>query len=256
MKRLAGTVALATSVGFIRLRFINWGATAEEAASPLPGDDLVPGAHGRSTMATTLAAPPSEVWPWLVQMGCDRAGFYSWDRLDNGGRASAQRIHPEWQDLEQGGRIISVTSGKAWFDVPVLEPVRALALRATLDLRTGRPFDPAAGNRPRVWSDSVWTFVLQPRDCGTRLIVRAQGDGRPCFLTGLANLLFWQPAHWVMQTRQFSTLKRRTESARPEAAADQRVQHHNRDHHEAVFDLAERECQAGRHQERVHQRAY
>ena len=70
------------------------------------------------------------MWPWLVQMGCDRAGFYSWDRLDNGGRPSAENVHPEWQDLEQGGRITSTPDGKLWFDVATLERERALVLRA------------------------------------------------------------------------------------------------------------------------------
>ena len=56
-------------------------------------------------MATTVAAPPQCVWPWLVQMGSDRAGFYSFDRLDNGGRPSSERLHPHWQNLRQGGRI-------------------------------------------------------------------------------------------------------------------------------------------------------
>jgi hypothetical protein len=194
----------------LRPRMNSFGATRDEAVRPLPGDDLVPGAHNRSTVATTLGAPPSEVWPWLVQMGCDRAGFYSWDRLDNGGRPSADRIHPEWQDLRPGGRILSVPSGGSWFEVPILETERALVLRATLTLK-GKPFDPA-GPRPRGWTDSTWAFFLEPRANATRLIVRAQGTGSPRALTDLASWLFWEPAHLVMQAKQFANLKARVES--------------------------------------------
>ncbi|HEY6689139.1 MAG TPA: hypothetical protein VI094_23345 [Propionibacteriaceae bacterium] len=53
-------------------------------------------------MAVTIEAPPERVWPWLVQMGYDRAGWYSWDRLDNGGRPSVDRIYPEWQEVKLG----------------------------------------------------------------------------------------------------------------------------------------------------------
>ena len=75
-------------------------------------------------MATTIAAPPERVWPWLVQMGCDRAGFYSFDRLDNGGRPSADRIHTEWQNLREGDRIASIPDASRWFDVALLVPER------------------------------------------------------------------------------------------------------------------------------------
>lgn len=72
--------------------FRSWGATHEALAGPFPGADLIPGGKRGRTMAVTIDAPPSAVWPWLVQMGCDRAGWYSWGRLDNGGRPSADRI--------------------------------------------------------------------------------------------------------------------------------------------------------------------
>jgi hypothetical protein len=207
---LASAAGLAVYMGAVRPRMKNWGANPDEVSKPLPGDELVSGAHGPSTMAATIEAPPSRVWPWLVQMGCDRAGFYSWDRLDNGGRPSAENVHPEWQDLEQGGRITSTPDGKLWFDVATLERERALVLRASIDMRTSRSFDPT-GRMPRAWIDGVWTFFLERRESGTRLIVRSQGTGRPRGLADLANWLFWEPAHWIMQTRQFANLKRRAE---------------------------------------------
>jgi len=81
---------------------LRWGATAAEAAAPLPGDALVPAAQYCSTRAITIAAPLSQVWPWLVQVGCLRAGFYSNDLLDNLARPSATTIIPALQHLGVG----------------------------------------------------------------------------------------------------------------------------------------------------------
>jgi hypothetical protein len=79
-----------------------WGATAEEVAAPMPGDGLLPRAQYRCTRAITIAAPPEEVWPWLVQVGCRRGGWYADDLLDNFGWPSAREILPEFQDLHVG----------------------------------------------------------------------------------------------------------------------------------------------------------
>jgi proline iminopeptidase len=163
-------------------------------------------------MATTIDAPPSRIWPWLVQMGCDRAGWYSWDKLDNGGRASAEEIHPEWQQIAIGDRLLATPSGGARFEVVALEPERFLALRAPVDLGSvGRSFDTALP-RPRFFSDSTWCFLLTDLPGGrTRLVVSGYACSAPRPLTKLADLLVWELAHWIMQTRQFTNLKRRTQ---------------------------------------------
>jgi proline iminopeptidase len=211
---LAAAIAYAA---LVRPRLLTWGATPEEVGAHQPGDDVVPHARATSTMATTLPAAPADVWPWLVQMGCDRAGFYSWDRLDNGGRPSATRIHPDWQDLRQGGRVLCLPSGAAWFDVALLEPPRALVLRSSMSF-TGRHFDPTA-RPPRAFSDSTWGFFLRPTaGGGTRLVVRGLGRSRPLSLTGPLDWLFWEPAHWIMQRRQFAQLRRRVRAATPPAS--------------------------------------
>lgn len=190
----------------------NLGATCEERRATLPGDELVPGARSRSTMAVTIDAPPSAVWPWLVQMGSDRAGFYSWDRLDNGGRPSATEIHPEWQALEVGDRMMCTPDGHWWFKVEQLEPARLLVLRSSIHVGARRPLDPAAP-RPRSFLDGVWTFVLRELPAGkTRLLVRSFGAARPRLLLGAVNLVLADPAHVVMQTRQLRNLKRRAEA--------------------------------------------
>jgi hypothetical protein len=204
----AGVGALA----FARKELRNLGATCAERRATLPGDEIVPGARSRSTMAVTIDAPPSAVWPWLVQMGCDRAGFYSWDRLDNGGRPSATEIHPEWQGLAVGDRMMCTPDGHWWFKVDRLEPERVLVLRSSIHVGARRPLDPSAP-RPRFFLDGVWTFVLNELPDGkTRLVVRSFGAARPRLLLGAVNLVLADPAHVVMQTRQLYNLKRRAES--------------------------------------------
>ncbi|MEU8516681.1 hypothetical protein AB0C76_34610 [Kitasatospora sp. NPDC048722] len=203
----AAAVVLSLYGLVLRPRMLDWGATSEETLRSRPGDGLVPGADGGSTMAATLPGPPSAVWPWLLQMGYDRAGWYSWDRLDNGGRPSADRLVPEWQSLVVGQRLSSVPSGRAWFTVAVLVPERTLVLRADSRMPSGRPFDPAAGGAPRAFVSSVWGFHLEPAGENTRLVVRAHGRGRPRAFTKPMDLLFWEPAHFVMQTRQFHNLR-------------------------------------------------
>lgn len=202
-------VALAAlSATFCRRVLLNWGATPAERTRALPGDEVLPDASDAGTMAVTLDAPPEDVWPWLAQMGCDRAGFYSWDRLDNGGRPSAETLHPEWQDIRAGSRVMSRSDETAWFTVVRCDEPHVLVLRASLSLR-GKPFDPA-GRPPRHFSDSTWAFHLErlPGD-RTRMLVRARGRGEPAGLVGLSGVVFWHPAHWVMQTKQFRELRRR-----------------------------------------------
>ena len=192
---------------------IEWlGTSDEERTATYPGDDLIPSGRRYGAMATTIAAPPERVWPWLVQMGCDRAGFYSFDRLDNGGRPSADRIEPHWQNLREGDRIASAPDASRWFDVALLVPERALVLRASVTVPAARNFDPANG-LPRAYSDSTWGFFLQPTVGGhTRLVVTGKARGKPRALVAVANWLFWDPAHWVMQLKQFAGLRRRAES--------------------------------------------
>ncbi|MDO8186622.1 hypothetical protein Q5424_17555 [Conexibacter sp. JD483] len=197
----------------VRPRMLRWGATAEELERPFPGADLIPGGVRSATMAVTLDAPPADVWPWLTQMGVDRAGWYSWDRLDDFGRRSAERLHPEWQQIAVGDRLLAKPDGSEWWEVAALEPERFLGLRMALDLR-GRPFDTTTPARPRRFTDSLWGFQLHalPGD-RTRLVVSGYWALRPRLLRPLMSVAFLEPSHWVMQTRQFANLRRRVERA-------------------------------------------
>ena len=194
----------------VRPRLLRWGATDEEVQRPYPGADLIRGGTRGATMAVTIDAPAERVWPWLVQMGIDRGGWYSWDRLDNWGRRSTESIHPEWQQIAVGDHVSAMPDGSMWWEIAALEPKRFLGLRASVNLR-GRPFDPT-GPPPRFSTDSLWGFLLEPKPDGcTRLVVSGYWALRPRWLQPFLSVLFLEIEHWIMQMRQFANLKRRSE---------------------------------------------
>jgi proline iminopeptidase len=222
---LSVAAAVGTYSALIRPRLLRWGATDEETGRVLPGDELVPYADSQMTFATTLPAPPEEVWPWLQQMGCDRAGWYSWDRLDNAGHPSADRIVPEWQDLRAGHHLDSTPDGDTWFTAAVVDPPSTLVLKADLELPSGRSFDPAVWPLPHAYTGGVWGFHLEPSgDDATRVVVRTRFRSKPRALLAVVGFLYDEPAHFVMQTRQFHNLRSRVrrersrQEARPAAA--------------------------------------
>ncbi len=210
------TAALIVAFGLVayvvgvRARLVRWGATDDEVKRPYPGADIIPDGKRGTTMAVTIDAPPSAVWPWLVQMGVDRAVWYTWDYWRPLGRRSADQIHPEWQDISVGHHMPSVPDGSVWWEVAALEPERFLGLRMSVDVR-GRPFDPKQ-TRPRCYSDSLWAFLLEPLSGErTRLVVSGYWAFRPKWLQGIVNFFLIEPSTWMMQTRQFAGLKRRAE---------------------------------------------
>lgn len=208
---LAAAIAASALYAFgIRRRMLRWGATPEEAAATYPGDELVPDPDGGATMATNLDAPPEKVWPWLVQMGGDRGGWYSWDWIDNNGEASADRIVPEWQDLEEGQELYRVPKGPTnSFTVARLEPNRTLVLHSSYGL-TGHSVDPRTSQAPRASIEGIWGFHLRAAPGGrTRLVSRTRGRNRPRLLTGPLGVLVFEPVHFIMQTRQFHNLRNR-----------------------------------------------
>ncbi|HUC36224.1 MAG TPA: hypothetical protein VMR97_03790 [Acidimicrobiales bacterium] len=165
-------------------------------------------------MAVTIEAPPHQVWPWLVQMGGDRGGWYSWDRLDNGGRPSAQEVHPEWQDLAPGDYVKywrRSGSVDAW-EVAALEPNRFLGLRGLTDLR-GRNLDPKQP-RPLSYVEGLWGFQLNELPGGrTRLVIGGYQAIRPQWLERFVNYWLYIPVTWIMQARMLAVLKRNIERA-------------------------------------------
>ena len=196
------------------------GATFPEPYGPYPSADLVPDGERAATMAVTIDATPDQVWPWLVQMGGDRGGWYSWDRLDNGGRPSATWVHPEWQDLAVGDHVkYWLPSGPvdAW-EVAALEPNRFLGLRGLTDLR-GRMLDPKQP-RPSSYVEGLWGFLLTEVPGGrTRLVIIGYQAIRPRVLGRFVFYWFYVPVTWVMQARMLVVLKRNIEPRCPAAGA-------------------------------------
>ena len=192
---------------------MRWGATGEEVAGPYPGAELVPDGERAATMAVTIDAPPGQVWPWLVQMGWDRGGWYSWDRLDNAGRPSAREVHPEWQDLAAGDYLKFWAPGRGVTDaysVEALEPNRFLGLRGLSDLR-GRSLDPKQP-RPSAYMEGLWGFLLNELPGGrTRLVISGYQALRPRWLGRAVFYWLYIPVTWPMQARMLAVLKRNIE---------------------------------------------
>ncbi len=91
---------------------LRWGATDDEIKRSMPGDDIIDNPSFNATRAVTIKAPAENIYPWIVQMGVKRAGWYSYDLLDNLGRPSAESILPEHQKIEVGDVIAMSPDGK------------------------------------------------------------------------------------------------------------------------------------------------
>jgi hypothetical protein len=162
--------------GVVRPRLRTWGASRDEVGGTFPGDDLVADRY-RTTHAVTIASPPADVWPWLVQMGYRRGGWYSYDRLERAMGAgdfveggSARRIVPELQELVVGDKVgLSEAGG---LTVALLDAPRSLVLHYRMDLITAA----AATERSRAVLDWTWAFVLEPTEIGCRLLVRVRAN--------------------------------------------------------------------------------
>ena len=131
--------------------YSQWGTLAEESSRQLPGDEIVPQPKRQFTCGITIDAPAADVWPWLVQIGCQRAGWYSYDLLDNGGVRSADRILPEFQKIATGDPIYATRDGKMSFPVAQILPDEALVLGGTMDTKTGKGVNLPGGSHAGVF---------------------------------------------------------------------------------------------------------
>ena len=186
-----------------------YGSTHEERVRRLPGDELIPRAAVQTDHAVTIDAPPGQVWPWLVQMGWGRGGWYTARWVDqvlfpaNG--PSADRIEPALQDLAVGSFVPDgPPETKCGFVVVRLEAERALVLRSDSHV--------PAGLRGRVDLDWTWAFVLAPLDGGrhTRFHFRSRWVTRPWWFT-LAGWLVVVPADFVMSRDMLRGVRERAE---------------------------------------------
>ena len=168
---------------------MRWGATDDEAERTMPGDDLIPGA-GQATRAITVKAAPEDVWPWLVQLGYGRAGWYSYDWIDNDFQPSADRVLPEHQQLQPGDKILMMPG--MGFEVRAIAPPESIV--SVLDD-----------------GSTSWCLALYPDRAGvTRLVSR----WRPKFELTPATMfmtMLAEPGTFIMEQKMLRTIRDRVE---------------------------------------------
>ena len=191
---VAGAVALSYPA-LLRRRCLTWGARPDEVDRELPGDDLLTNADIVATRAITIDAPPSAVWPWLVQMGSGRGGVYTYDWIENLfglGMHSTDKILPEFQDIKVGDEF-QIGPNRPAMRVEVLEPERVLAFRF----------------EDKTW---VWIFALVPEDGVTRLLSRNRiATPHASAVSRLANMMIMEPGSLVMERKMLQGIKERAE---------------------------------------------
>jgi hypothetical protein len=208
-KRRTFLAALMAAVGVAalyrgRLRpwMYRWGATDDEITAKLPGDELVATNTPTTTRAVTIDAPIADVWPWLAQIGEDRAGFYSYSWLERAVGAhihNSNTVHPEWQDIRVGDSVwLARRYGESARQVvAAVEPNSHLLLMSPDDFERVRHGLKASG---------AWGFYLREQGGWTRLVVR--GSGGP-----VGHAAFDIP-HFVMEQKMMRGIRHRAEQMR------------------------------------------
>jgi len=211
LKRVAKVIGnlaiLAIVAGVVYLIFIQswhlrWGASDDEVHQLLPGDDLVPESNYQCTRAITILAPAEEIWPWLVQIGQDRGGFYSYNWIENLFGLDIHNVYqivPEWQHLEVGDMVRLSPSYP--MEVVAMEKARAIVYK----------FPPTGRIK-----QTTWAFVLNPLNSQmTRLIVRMRLNtvGAP-----ITTLILFDPGHFIMERKMMLGIKEVVEVSRGIAA--------------------------------------
>jgi hypothetical protein len=206
--KLALTVDTLTAVPIwaispvVRPWHMRWGATDAEAAGPMPGDEVVPRAQFNATRSITIDAPREQVWPWIIQLGYRRGGFYTYDQVDNAGEPSADRIIDEYQDLEVGDLI------------PMWHESHGLAIAYEVDsLEVHKWMLWAHRPQQNAEPDSTWSWRLDMLPTGeTRLVTRMKQDYR-WKTPGLAlfNLVLMEFGDFAMERRMLKGIKVRAE---------------------------------------------
>jgi hypothetical protein len=197
---------------------LTWGATPEELVRSWPGDELSPAATTVTTRALTIEAPAEAVWAWLVQIGQDRAGFYSYTWLENLFRCAmprVERIVPEWQQRTLGDTVWLARQdryrGEARQKVVRIDRARVLSLAS--------PSDWGRLVRRETSRGGTWSFILIPIDSGrTRFIIRSRGPQAPTLVERLFWAAVFDPAHFIMEQKMMRKIKTLAERTRPVAA--------------------------------------
>jgi len=202
----AGAATLAALDLALRPWFLNWGATDKEVYGAWPGDEMSPDPASAATRAITIHAPADAIWPWLVQIGQDRGGFYSYVWLENLVGAKIHNVDFILPGLDrQVGDTVWMTpperyGGRGCSRVARVDPGRALVLVTPEDYETAARSGPAASG--------TWAFILAPVDGHTtRLIVRSRSGSKAT----PGRFLLFDPIHFVMERKMMLGIRDRAE---------------------------------------------
>ncbi len=208
--------------GLFQPRLLRTGASKDESALPLPGDDLVPEPRWQETRAITVDVPPEHLWPWIVQMGAGRGGWYWWTPGEAFPEYAPYITHtydilPEFQTLKVGDRLSdggpSATEERGNWVVKSIEPCAHLVLYAARQVSGGADYDPTVQNPSGLWFVSAWSFVLRPiGEYKTRWLVRVRATGGPAWLFPFIRLVLGK-GDTVAHRSMFERVKARAEAA-------------------------------------------
>jgi len=216
---LAG-IASAAVLGYVKMVrrwHMTLGCRPDEAHAPLPGDELIAVPSLQATHAVSIQAPAVEVWPWLVQMGQGRGGFYSFDRLEQllgCGIYNVSQIVPSLQRLSVGDGIALHVKAPP-LTVAEIQPHRAIVLAGGPELQPGMPED-RSWYQLHTYQGYIWSFTLREQpDGSTRLISRIRvAWNRDHLGHFFRSRVFLEPAHTIMQRKMHRTIKELAEERR------------------------------------------
>ena len=196
-KRAGACLLIAGGAGLVYFRILrpwhlHWGATAQEAGGQVAGDELMPDADVVATRAVEIDAPPTAIWPWLVQMGPGRGGAYTYDWIERRlgiDIHNTDRIIPELQHLKVGDEMPMPGYSMR---IERLDPGQAMVIRSS----------------NHAW---VWSFELRPANGHTRLISRNRFDLGLLPVKDKLMIPVMEPGSWVMERKMLRTIKQRAE---------------------------------------------
>ena len=194
---LAGLGMLTVILMLVSLPWMDrWGANQTEIAASLTGDELVPSPRISYTRAISINTAPEEIYPWIVQLGAERGGMYSYEWFETNvlrcELINADRIHEEWQNLKVGDQVKMCpgTSGPPPYEVAIMEPDQAIVL----------------GHKENGDWIEVWQFILVPQaDGSTRLVLRSRSAAQGWFWDII------RPGEFIMARGMLLGIKERAE---------------------------------------------
>ncbi len=199
--KIIGIIFAAVVIGVIAIVLLmpsidRLGASQQEISASLPGDELVLSPNIGYTRAVTVNASPEQIYPWIVQIGADPGGWYSYDWFETNilrcPNTNADRIHEEWQDLKVGGQVKMCPDEKMppAYKVARMDPDQAIVL----------------GHQDGDKWVEVWQFVMVPQADGTtRLVIRSRSEMGGWFW----NIM--RPGEFIMMHGMMQGIKERAE---------------------------------------------